>query len=45
MLVRDFSYFLDIHIHRPHFGQQLVAGRLRSLLDSNVYPSEIRGNV
>ena len=42
---RDFSYFIDIHIHRPHCGQQLVAGRLRSLLDSKVYPSEIRGKV
>ena len=34
---------LDIHLQRPHQGQLLVAGRLRSLLDSNVHPSEIRG--
>lgn len=35
---------LDIHLLRPHQGQLLVASRLRSLLDSNVHPSEIRGN-
>lgn len=32
----------DIHASRPHPGQQLVASRLRALLDSNIYPSEIR---
>ncbi|XP_011405902.1 PREDICTED: histidine ammonia-lyase-like [Amphimedon queenslandica] len=32
----------DIHLLRPHQGQLLVASRLRSLLDSNVHPSEIR---
>lgn len=32
----------DIHASRPHPGQQLVASRLRALLDSDVYPSEIR---
>ena len=38
---RAFDY--DIHANRPHPGQQLVASRLRALLDSNVHPSEIRG--
>lgn len=38
---RAFDY--DIHASRPHPGQQLVASRLRALLDSNVHPSEIRG--
>lgn len=37
---RAFDY--DIHANRPHPGQQLVASRLRALLDSNVHPSEIR---
>jgi histidine ammonia-lyase len=32
----------DIHLLRPHRGQQLVAARLRALLDSNVHPSQIR---
>lgn len=39
---RAFDY--DIHANRPHPGQQLVASRLRALLDSNVHPSEIRAN-
>ena len=38
---RAFDY--DIHANRPHPGQQLVASRLRALLDSNVHPSGIRG--
>lgn len=38
---RAFDY--DIHANRPHPGQQVVASRLRALLDSNVHPSEIRG--
>lgn len=33
----------DIHANRPHPGQQVVAGRLRALLDSSVYPSQLRG--
>ena len=37
------AYDYDIHASRPHPGQQVVAGRLRALLDSNIYPSEIRG--
>lgn len=37
---RAFDY--DIHANRPHPGQQVVASRLRALLDSNVHPSEIR---
>ena len=37
-------FISDIHLLRPHQGQLLVASRLRSLLDSNVHPSEIRGN-
>ena len=32
-----------IHEVRPHAGQRLVAERLRSLLVSEVYPSEIAG--
>ena len=40
---RAFDY--DIHASRPHPGQQLVASRLRALLDSNVHPSGIRGGV
>merc|ERR1711962_431626 len=31
----------DVHAVRPHKGQQLVARRLRSLLHSETYPSEI----
>merc|ERR1719175_92436 len=31
----------DVHALRPHKGQQLVARRLRSLLHSETYPSEI----
>ena len=34
---------IDIHASRPHPGQQVVAARLRALLDSSVHPSEIRG--
>ena len=33
----------DVHANRPHYGQQMVAGRLRALLDSKIHPSEIRG--
>ena len=32
-----------IHQVRPHVGQRRVAERLRSLLHSSVYPSEIAG--
>ena len=32
-----------IHQVRPHYGQGRVAHRLRSLLHSSVYPSEIAG--
>ena len=31
----------DVHNVRPHKGQKLVASRLRSLLHSETYPSEI----
>ncbi|XP_067860719.1 histidine ammonia-lyase-like isoform X2 [Heptranchias perlo] len=34
----------DIHDLRPHQGQIEVAARLRSLLDSDVHPSEIAGS-
>lgn len=33
----------DIHANRPHYGQQIVAGRMRALLDSDIHPSKIRG--
>ena len=33
-----------IHRARPHTGQMLVAARLRSLLHSDVHPSEIVAN-
>uniref|UniRef100_A0A8C4HKV0 Histidine ammonia-lyase n=1 Tax=Dicentrarchus labrax TaxID=13489 RepID=A0A8C4HKV0_DICLA len=33
--------FHTIHAVRPHPGQMMVAGRLRSLLDSDVFPSQI----
>ena len=36
---------LVIHQVRPHFGQRQVAERLRSLLHSSVYPSEIAGEL
>jgi histidine ammonia-lyase len=39
---RAFDY--DVHANRPHCGQQMVAGRMRSLLDSSIHPSEIRRN-
>ena len=32
-----------MHANRPHYGQQMVAGRLRALLDSSIHHSEIRG--
>jgi len=35
--------FLEIHNARPHSGQKLVASRLRSLLHSEVYKSEVAG--
>jgi histidine ammonia-lyase len=31
----------DLHASRPHIGQNLVAQRLRALLASPLYPSEI----
>ena len=34
---------VDIHAAKPHKGQQLVAGRLRSVLHSDVFRSEIAG--
>ena len=37
-----FPHTLDVHASRPHQGQQMVAGRLRALLDSTIHPSEIR---
>ena len=37
------AFDLDVHANRPHPGQQKVASRLRALLDSNIHPSEIRG--
>ena len=36
---------LVIHQVRPHVGQRRVAERLRSLLHSSVYPSEIAGEL
>ena len=36
---------LVIHRVRPHVGQRQVAERLRSLLHSSVYPSEIAGEL
>ncbi|GAB1599327.1 histidine ammonia-lyase-like [Argonauta hians] len=35
------AYDKDIHIARPHKGQIKVAARLRSILDSDVFPSQI----
>ncbi len=32
---------LDLHASRPHTGQNLVAQRMRSLLNSPLYPSAI----
>lgn len=37
----SFFSFSDVHNIRPHTGQGLVARRLRSLLHSETYPSEI----
>ena len=31
----------DVHAVRPHKGQKMVASRIRSLLHSETYPSEI----
>lgn len=39
---RAFDY--DVHAKKPHCGQQMVAGRLRALLHSNIHPSEITAN-
>jgi histidine ammonia-lyase len=39
---RAFDY--DVHANRPHYGQQMVAGRLRALLDSSIHHSEIRAS-
>lgn len=36
-------YVVAIHAARPHPGQMEVAERLRSLLDSDVFPSQISG--
>ncbi len=33
----------DLHMIRPHIGQNEVASRLRALLHSELYPSEING--
>ncbi len=35
------SFSLDVHKIRAHRGQGLVARRLKSLLHSETYPSEI----
>uniref|UniRef100_A0A8C4HKR8 Histidine ammonia-lyase n=1 Tax=Dicentrarchus labrax TaxID=13489 RepID=A0A8C4HKR8_DICLA len=35
------AFHSAIHAVRPHPGQMMVAGRLRSLLDSDVFPSQI----
>ncbi len=32
---------IELHASRPHIGQNLVAQRLRALLASPLYPSEI----
>ena len=41
----NYFFFLinksDLHASRPHIGQNLVAQRLRALLVSPLYPSEI----
>lgn len=37
------AFDADVHNVRPHKGQISVAKRLRSLLHSGVYPSEIAG--
>ena len=39
-----FVPFPEIHNARPHSGQKLVASRMRSLLHSQVYKSEVAGN-
>ena len=39
----DLLFVSDVHANRPHYGQQMVAGRLRALLDSSIHHSEIRG--
>merc|ERR1712173_350330 len=41
MLAHSRAFDSDVHALRPHKGQQLVARRLRSLLHSETYPSEI----
>ena len=33
----------DIHANRPHPGQQLVAARLRAVLDTGTSTNQIRG--
>ena len=40
-----FLFLTEIHNVRPHTGQKLVASRIRSLLHSEVYRSEIAGMV
>ncbi|XP_057296133.1 histidine ammonia-lyase-like [Hydractinia symbiolongicarpus] len=37
------AFIKEIHDVRPHKGQKLVAARLRSLLHSDVYKSEVAG--
>lgn len=37
------AFDADVHKVRPHKGQMAVAKRMRSLLNSRVYPSEISG--
>ena len=37
------NLFIEIHAARPHSGQIYVAGTLRALLHSDVFPSEIAG--
>ena len=35
----------ELNACRPHYGQQVVAGRMRALLDSSVHPSELRSRL
>jgi len=37
------NIFIEVHKVRPHKGQNLVAGRLRALLHSDLNRSEIAG--
>jgi histidine ammonia-lyase len=37
------AFMKEVHELRPHRGQKLVAARMRSLIHSQHYPSEIAG--